>query len=284
MLIIYQIDYLKTENVGPYKICLQKFYRGAFAKYRILITDILCNNNPSGFYTSLKDAEIRFNQTVKDTKNMLNSNDKQFFLDNTVTVLTTNEYYVLVASEMKENITVNIHSYRDYQHLYYGTVHFSRDKDFGIFYDLYVPVTDYNNSVDILNEEYGDLKLINTNSINGENEITTILDKYGYDNISGLAAFKDIVTEAINNFRADTIPTSFDIRQKFITGEYTEKDLDDAVKCRWISADQALKMIMFKAHLDMDNKYNKSKKGDIRGYSANAIPSLFFNSLTLLIF
>lgn len=56
------------------------------------------------------------------------------------------------------------------------------------------------------------------------------------------------------------MPTPFDIRQKFLTGEYTEKDLDEAVILRWISADQALKFIKYKAHIKMDDLYNKHKK------------------------
>lgn len=91
MLIIYSIDYIKTEDIGPYKICLQKFYRGSFARYRVLVTDIFCNNNASGFYESIKDAELRFDKFVEDTKNMLNSDNKNFILDNHATALTTND-------------------------------------------------------------------------------------------------------------------------------------------------------------------------------------------------
>lgn len=269
MLISYSIDYIKTEDIGPYKICLQKFYRGSFARYRVLVTDVFYNNNASGFYESIKDAELRFDKFVEDTKSMLNSDNKNFILDNRATALTTNEYYYLVINEMKEDIIINIHSYRDAQHLYYGTVHFSRDKDRGIFYDLYVPVANTSNSVDLLNEEYSDPILIDPNNINEENDINNILDKYGYDNISGLAAFKFIIAEAINNYRENNMPTPFDIRQKFLTGEYTEKDLDEAVRLRWISADQALKFIKYKAHIKMDDLYNKHKNISIINFNTD---------------
>lgn len=139
----------------------------------------------------------------------------------------------------------------------------------GIFYDLYVPIANTSNSVDLLNEEYSDPILIDSNNINEGNDINNILDKYGYDNISGLAAFKFIITEAINNYRANNMPTPFGIRQKFLTGEYTEKDLDEAVRLRWISADQALKFIKYKAHIKMDDLYNKHKNISIINFNTD---------------
>jgi hypothetical protein len=258
MVIMYHIKYLKEEVVGPYNVCLQKFHRGAFARYRTLVRDVFLNDTPSDFFASLKEAEDNYNKALKDVKEVVASQNKQFFLDYTENALPNNECYRLVVEEMLEDITVNIHSYRDDQHLYYGTVHFSRDKDRGIFYDLYAPITD--TTIDPINEKYGDLKLVEPNDINEENKIDRILCKYYYDDNVGPVAFKAIVGEAINKFRQEKMPTPFDIRQKFLIGKYNEKDLDEAVKHRWISADQALKMVVLKAHLKMDDMYNKSKK------------------------
>ena len=65
------------------------------------------------------------------------------------------------------------------------------------------------------------------------------------------------------------MPTPFDIRQKFLTGEYTEKDLDEAVRLRWISADRALKFIKYKAHIKMDDLYNKHKNISIINFNTD---------------
>ena len=77
------------------------------------------------------------------------------------------------------------------------------------------------------------------------------------------------IAEAINNYRANNMPTPFDIRQKFLTGEYTEKDLDEAVRLRWISADQALKFIKHKAHIKMDDLYDKHKNISIINFNTD---------------
>ena len=252
----YNIKYIESEEIGPYKVCLQEFFSGKFCRYRVLIVDILGTDNPSEFFSSLYEAKKLYIKKINIIKEMMNNPKKEFILDNHAFAVLNNSYCPLVYEEMKENITITIHSWRNEQHLYYGTVVFSSDKNNGIFYDLFAIVKDINNHPGF--EDFSEIMVYDPNSnITEKDKTTEILSKYGYDGSVSIDAFKKLVADAVDMFRSTTMPTPFDIRHKFITGEYNEKDLEEAVKKRWIAPERILDFIRFKAHLEICNKLKK---------------------------